>query len=75
MPETELADAVQIAERVRTAVAENAIEALDGRKFSVTATIGVVELAATDAQPQDLVQRASAKVIEGKNGGRNQVCS
>jgi diguanylate cyclase (GGDEF)-like protein len=79
MPDTELHEAVAVAERVRERVAAGVTHAVDGREIRITASIGVVELDGTllEAAPEvpEFIQRASDKVREAKNGGRDQVRS
>ncbi len=79
MPDTVLKDAVAVAERLRSQVEAGRTEAVDGREIRVTASIGVVELdgsAASMAPPvPEFIQRASDKLREAKNTGRNRVCS
>ncbi|MEB3327761.1 MAG: GGDEF domain-containing protein [Candidatus Sericytochromatia bacterium] len=74
MPRTELAGATILAERIREAV--EALEPLDGRGRpipTVTVSVGVAELAASDASPEDLVARTDAALYTAKHEGRNQV--
>jgi two-component system cell cycle response regulator len=75
MRDTSLETAVQIAERVRLAVGAEALNTYDGRPFSIQASIGVVDFAGDGGELVDLYQRASDKVQEAKNKGRNQVRS
>jgi two-component system, cell cycle response regulator len=75
MPETDLDQGCQIAERIRQAISEDTVAAYGGERFRVTASLGVVECGAQDADMIALFQRASNKVREAKNGGRNQVRS
>jgi diguanylate cyclase (GGDEF)-like protein len=79
MPDTELHEAVAVAERVRERVAAGVTYAVDGREIRITASIGVVELDGTllETAPEVpvFIQRASDKVREAKNGGRDQVRS
>ena len=79
MPDTPLVEGLAVAERLREAIRKEVTHAFDGREISVTASMGVVELdgdrgeAYTD--PVALIQAASDKVREAKNGGRDRVCS
>ena len=63
----------QVGERIRQALSAETVEAYDGRRFQVTASIGVVELTLKDADAVALFQRASDRVREAKKGGRNQI--
>ncbi|MEB3220886.1 MAG: sensor domain-containing diguanylate cyclase [Candidatus Sericytochromatia bacterium] len=74
MPRTDLAGATILAERVREAV--EALEPLDGRGrpiSTVTVSVGVAELVAKDATPEDLVARTDAALYVAKHEGRNLV--
>jgi two-component system cell cycle response regulator len=73
MPETELADAHRIAERIRLHVAGSPFRVLDGEELlSVTISIGVAASIATD-NPASLIRRADEAMYEAKTNGRNQV--
>jgi diguanylate cyclase (GGDEF)-like protein len=70
LPETELAEAAWVGEKVRVAVEQNQIRFRD-QVFSVTISIGCAVYEAHDTTPDDFVGRADAKVYEAKRGGRN----
>lgn len=78
MPDTQLDEAVAVAERIRERVEAGSTSAVDGREIRITASLGVVELdgalASTSPPVPDFIQRASDKVREAKTGGRNRVC-
>jgi diguanylate cyclase (GGDEF)-like protein len=73
LPDTDLATATHIAERMRQALSLETIAAYDGGRFQITASIGVVEVTRADNDIVALFQRASDKVGEAKKNGRNQV--
>ncbi|MGD2183342.1 diguanylate cyclase [Lusitaniella coriacea] len=73
MPNTSLKEGVRVGERIRETVKEKTVEAYDGRKFQITASIGIVERLPEDADLIALCQRASDKVREAKEGGRDRV--
>lgn len=88
LPGADGAAAGLVAERFRQTLEASEVRALDGRPIPLTATVGVSELseltaAAVDAaaseaegaalRPEDLVQKASDRVIEGKRSGKNRV--
>lgn len=72
LPGAALPDAMRIAEQLRVAIEEMRIDTGSGL-LSVTASIGVAEIAATDREPEQLMQRADAALYEAKNSGRNRV--
>jgi diguanylate cyclase (GGDEF)-like protein len=61
-----------IAERLRTAIADHALDCLD-RRQRITCSFGVAELAAGDGSPLDLYRRADRALYASKNDGRNRV--
>jgi len=73
MPETELADAHRIAERIRLHVAGSPFRVMDGEELlSVTISIGVAASVGDDT-PIRLVKRADDAMYEAKESGRNRV--
>ncbi|HEX3364800.1 PleD family two-component system response regulator [Phenylobacterium sp.] len=73
MPETELADAHRIAERIRLHVAGSPFRVLDGGELlTVTISIGVAASLPTD-DPAKLIKRADDAMYEAKAHGRNRV--
>ena len=72
LPDVGQETAAQVAERVRGAVAGHPFRDSDGKSFSVTVTVGVVELQPGEALPE-LWQRLSKKLIGAKDAGRNRV--
>lgn len=83
LPGADGATAGLVAERFRQALQASEVRALDGRPIPLTATVGVAEhselTASADGaegpavRPEDLVQKASDRVIEGKRSGKNRV--
>ena len=77
LPETTLADARVLAERVRGALAARCItlQMPDGgeRDHQQTASLGVAELSATMKGALELLGAADARLYEAKHGGRNRV--
>jgi diguanylate cyclase (GGDEF)-like protein len=69
LPETSTADAVSIAERIRTQVAETAVAACPR---PITISLGVTSWMAGETLEQT-VARADAALYEAKNSGRNCV--
>ncbi|NLJ45748.1 MAG: GGDEF domain-containing protein [Treponema sp.] len=83
LPGADGAAAGLVAERFRQALEAAEVRALDGRPIPLTATVGVADLSEaraaapgaedSDVRPEDLVQKASDRVIEGKRSGKNRV--
>lgn len=75
LPETPLVGARLFAERVRTAVETNPVEA-DGKKLPVTISIGVACTLVTNCEKtSDLIAAADMALYAAKDAGRNQVKS
>jgi two-component system, cell cycle response regulator len=68
MPETEMAGAVEMAERIRTRLAGDAVigEAL-------TISVGVAQFPADGETPEALLARADAALYQAKRDGRNRI--
>jgi diguanylate cyclase (GGDEF)-like protein/PAS domain S-box-containing protein len=72
MPETDLAVARQVADRLRQQIADNAVG--DGeRTFNVTVSIGVASSSAADRSLDQMLRRADHALYAAKNGGRNRI--
>jgi two-component system, cell cycle response regulator len=74
LPETSLDGARQLAETLRKKIHEHAF-VFQNERIPVTISVGGAQLAPTDRQVSDLIQRADEKLYEAKRGGRNRVCS
>ena len=78
MPDTPLGEGLAIAERLRMAIKSGSTNAVDGREIRITASMGLVEFDVDRSQAYPdtvkLIQAASDKVREAKNGGRDRVC-
>jgi diguanylate cyclase (GGDEF)-like protein len=74
LPETDLANALTIAERIRTA-AEISPHPAPGAESSIKVTLsaGVACMGADDAEAWDLVRRADEALYRAKAAGRNRV--
>jgi diguanylate cyclase (GGDEF)-like protein len=72
--ETPLRIAVDIAERIRSAVEKNNY-VFDGNKIAVTISIGVATLDSTSQNSEDLITLADKALYDAKNQGRNRVCA
>jgi diguanylate cyclase (GGDEF)-like protein len=69
LPGTSLAEACNVAERVRAALEQQTLET-GGRSLHVTLSAGVAEVALSD-DPQLLINRADAALFAAKQAGRN----
>jgi len=73
LPETNLEQAVQVAERIRTMVGTHTFQ-LEGKPYPITLSMGVSH---TQGEPaltaEQLIQIADANLYDAKNQGRNRV--
>jgi diguanylate cyclase (GGDEF)-like protein/PAS domain S-box-containing protein len=74
LPETDSLRALEAAERLRHALAEADVPLAGGDLLRFTVSIGVTNLAATDADLDSVLKRADKGLYEAKNSGRNRVC-
>ena len=74
MPDTTLADAGRIAERIRLHVAGSPFRVLGGEELlTVTISIGVAASLSEGDSPDALLRRSDEAMYEAKTNGRNQV--
>lgn len=73
LPETDGQVALDVAERLREAIASAHIPLENGATLLVTASIGIAELAAGDALFDSILHRADKALYEAKHSGRNKV--
>jgi diguanylate cyclase (GGDEF)-like protein len=71
LPETTLAQACEVAERVIAAVAALGPATPTGEPLRVTVSVGVAVLASTDSGGTSLLHRADAALYQAKRNGRN----
>ena len=71
--ETDADSAMALAERIRGAIAETAID-IGNAVLSITVSIGLTGLQPADASVDDLLKRADAALYGAKRAGRNRVC-
>jgi diguanylate cyclase (GGDEF)-like protein len=71
--ETDIAEAVAFAERLRAAVAAARLAPSAAREGVVTVSIGVATGSAKDASPKMLVAKADQALYQAKAAGRNRV--
>jgi diguanylate cyclase (GGDEF)-like protein len=74
LPETDLAGAVELAERIRSRIESERVPGVDGGvPLRVTASLGAASMPASAASVQDLVASADAALYEAKRAGKNRV--
>lgn len=74
MPDTELAVAQKVAERIREQIAGAPFRIEDGaRQVDVTISIGVAALKAEPDIAENMMKRADIALYQAKNAGRNRV--
>ncbi len=74
LPETNLEQAMEVAERLRQAVESSGARAEDGSLIHFTVSVGVTSFEATDHRIGPVLKRADAALYKAKNAGRNRVC-
>ncbi|WP_457596638.1 GGDEF domain-containing protein [Hydrogenimonas sp.] len=72
LPRTNLKEALQIAERIKSAAAQEAFETKRGEHFGVTLSIGLA-VSEKGAQAADVIRRADDAMYLAKRRGRNRV--
>jgi diguanylate cyclase (GGDEF)-like protein len=72
VPETDLEGAVELAERLRTALEAEEVELQDGTRLSVTASFGAAVKGDLPGG-EELVAAADASLYEAKRAGKNRV--
>lgn len=74
LPEARAEQAVEVAERVRLAVAGADLRLEQGEALHVTVSIGVAAAAAAESDIEALLDSADQALYEAKRAGRNRVC-
>jgi diguanylate cyclase (GGDEF)-like protein len=72
LPDTALAQACDVAERIRASVAALQLHSPKGEPIAATVSIGVAVLQADDPAPLAVVERADAAMYQAKRAGRNR---
>ncbi|MBL8405397.1 MAG: diguanylate cyclase, partial [Dechloromonas sp.] len=75
LPETELGNAILVAERLRQQVAGGAIDIGSGNTLNCTLSIGVADWSDKTEDVEKLLHRADQALYAAKNSGRNKVVS
>ncbi|MEO5336507.1 MAG: diguanylate cyclase [Magnetospirillum sp. WYHS-4] len=73
LPETDMGEAILVAERMRKAVARLEFPLPDGRVLKVTCSIGVAECLRPDESLEGSLHRADTALYRAKEGGRDRV--
>jgi len=72
LPETKAAEAVTVAERIRTGIYKAKFKPLPGKKISITVSVGVTEYLQNESI-SEFIQRADQAMYLSKKEGRNLV--
>jgi len=75
LPGTSLYQARSVAERIRSEMERTSFCDRSACPFQITVSIGVAELAPTDQDERDLLNRADTALYRAKQSGRNRVSS
>jgi len=75
LPETNHAEALEAAERLRLAVANSEVPMKDGLPVQYTVSIGVSSVLSADDNIDMLLSRADKALYQAKQSGRNRVCA
>lgn len=74
LPETDQSKALEVAERLRIAIAEASIPMKDGLPVKFTVSVGVASVASAEDNVDVLLNRADQALYDAKETGRNKVC-
>lgn len=75
LPETAAGHALEVAERLRDAIAGTEIASANTPAFHFTASIGVASADENDASVDEIIKRADQALYKAKHAGRNKVCA
>lgn len=73
MPDTSMARAYQVGERLRVAIAADAFEIRAGVGIHLTASVGIATLECPEDTPETVFRRADNALFAAKRRGRNRV--
>jgi two-component system, cell cycle response regulator len=73
MPDTDLARAIQVGERLRATIAGEPFQVTPGNNLAVTASVGISTLEHQEDTPEALFKRADNALYSAKREGRNRV--
>lgn len=71
LPETDLEEGSQIAERIRWVTANIIVESRRS-SFGITVSVGIAEMRSEDLHVEDVLRRADRALYAAKSGGRNR---
>jgi len=74
LPETDATQSLNVAERLRKAVAATEIPLEDGTVVRLTVSTGIATANDSDITVDTLLQRADKALYEAKRSGRDKVC-
>jgi diguanylate cyclase (GGDEF)-like protein len=74
LPETDAKAALEIAERLRAAIAAASVVPEDGPSVRYTISVGVTTLGQQDSNIDTLLSLADQGLYQAKRSGRNRVC-
>ncbi len=74
LPETNITGALELAERICSKVAEQALYYNDER-LNITISLGVAQLSSNESSYEELITYADNALYQAKEQGRNQVCT
>ena len=74
LPETNMAEALEVAERLRQEIASSRLPLEEGLPVQFTVSIGVSSLATSDDNIDVLLNAADKALYKAKEAGRNQGC-
>jgi two-component system, cell cycle response regulator len=75
MPDTDLARAIQVGERLRATIAAEPFHVVPGQNLVVTASVGISTLEYQEDTPEALFKRADNALYSAKREGRNRVAA
>jgi two-component system cell cycle response regulator len=75
MPDTDIARAYQVGERLRACVAADPFAIRPDLKIRVTASVGIATLERADDSPETVFKRADNALYAAKRRGRNRVAA
>lgn len=75
LPETGTGMALQVAERLRSAIEQTPFDVGDGRSIHITASVGVAFCGDEGESVESLISAADGALYTAKREGRNRVCA